>query len=135
MIGSQGLRELAAQAERIEAIAQAGLFVNARTDLFLGPLIRGEKPDRAELVDAALERAGVYAEAGAGCLFVPGLGKPDLIARLCEAAPLPINVMRLPGMAANAELAQLGVARISYGPGPWQAAMQAVGEAARVAVA
>ncbi len=126
LIGGDGLRDVSEQAERIAAVSRAGLFVNARTDTFLGPLMAGEDPNQAALVDAAIARAQAYQEAGAGCFFVPGLSDPALIKRMCKATSIPINAMRLPGMVSNAELAALGVARISYGPGPWREAMAAV---------
>ncbi|MBV7266603.1 isocitrate lyase/PEP mutase family protein [Erythrobacter ani] len=135
LIRPGGLRSVDEQAERIATINREGLFVNARTDTFLGPWMAGEDPNRAELVDAAIERASIYRTAGAGCFFIPGLSDPALIARLCEAVELPINVMRLPGMANNAELAKLGVARISYGPGPWRSAMAQIEDAARTVFA
>ncbi|MEL6528893.1 MAG: isocitrate lyase/phosphoenolpyruvate mutase family protein [Pseudomonadota bacterium] len=133
LIQTSFLRPAEEQAERIAAVAEAGLFVNARTDLFLGPLMAGEDPNRAELVEAAIERAAVYRSAGAGCFFIPGLSNPEMIAEICQAVDLSVNVMRLPGMVSNAELAQLGVARISYGPGPWREAMASVTEAAKAA--
>ncbi|NVE93605.1 isocitrate lyase/PEP mutase family protein [Altererythrobacter lutimaris] len=134
LIGSEALREPAEQAERIAAVDEVGLFVNARTDLFLRHLMRGDDPNQDELVESAIERASLYREAGAGCLFVPGLSDPDLIARLCRAVDLPVNVMRLPGMISNADLGNLGVARISYGPGPWRDAMRGLADAAHDAL-
>lgn len=133
LIRAGGLRSTDEQAERIAAVNREGLFVNARTDTFLGPLMAGDDPNREELVDAAIERAATYRAAGAGCFFVPGLSDPDLIARICKAVELPVNVMRLPGMVDNADLAKLGVARISYGPGPWRDAMAAVRDSAKAA--
>ncbi|MEO9462570.1 MAG: isocitrate lyase/phosphoenolpyruvate mutase family protein [Marinomonas sp.] len=130
LIVQGGLRDLEEQAERIAAVGEAGLFVNARTDTFLGPLMIGDNPNSAEFVDAAIVRAKAYHEAGAGCVFAPGLSDPDLIQHLCAAVSIPINIMRLPGMVSNAELAGLGVARISYGPGPWRDAMASVEAAA-----
>lgn len=133
LLDSDALRDPVEQAKRIAATNDAGLFVNARTDVFLGPLMRGEDPNSSELADAALKRAEVYAKAGAGCFFIPGLSDPDLIKVVCESASLAVNVMRLPGMVPNTDLASLGVSRISYGPGPWNEAMKAVEDAARVA--
>ena len=135
LIAGKGLRDKRDQFERIEAAASAGMFVNARTDLFLEPLMAGENPNRPELVDAATERAAAYADAGAGCFFVPGLSSPELIERICREVSLPINVMRLDGMPSNRDLADLGVARISYGPAPWRDAMAQVQDAAREAFA
>ncbi|MEM7703601.1 MAG: isocitrate lyase/phosphoenolpyruvate mutase family protein [Pseudomonadota bacterium] len=133
LLDSDALRDPSQQAERIGAVNEAGLFVNARTDVFLGPLMRGDDPNRSDLVDAALKRAEVYEKAGAGCFFVPGLSDPELIKAVCESANLPVNVMRLPGMVANTDLVRLGVSRISYGPGPWTEAMKAAENAAREA--
>ena len=133
LLDSAALREPDVQARRIAAVAAQGLFVNARTDIFLGPLLAGANPDRGDLVEKAIDRAAVYREAGAGCFFVPGLRDPDLIAALCEAVSLPVNVMWLDGMD-GARLARLGAARISYGPAPWQQAMTRLTEAARAAM-
>jgi len=132
-LDSDGLRDAPDQASRIETVRKAGLFVNARTDVFLSVLMRGENPNEIDLIEAALTRAALYAEAGAGCFFIPGLSDPKLIQIVCERAPLPVNVMRLPDMVSNADLAALGVARISYGPAPWNDAMTAVEQAARSA--
>lgn len=135
LIRAGGLRPIEEQSERIGTIAGEGLFVNARTDVFLAPLQAGKDPNQIELVEAAIERASAYRAAGAACFFIPGLSDPDMIAQLCNAVPLPINVMRLPGMVSNSELAKLGVARISYGGAPWHIAMAGVTAAARAAFA
>ena len=107
-------------AERVAAAASSGLFVNARCDVYRG--IKGE--DYGEhLIDAVLERAEAYAAAGAGGLFVPFLGDHPTIKTICAASPLPVNILWGPGRGTRDELAALGVARISYGHGPWAAAM------------
>lgn len=111
-------------AERIAAAAGTGLFVNARTDVYLGKKPADYKPD---LIDDVLVRAAAYAEAGAAGLFVPFLGDHEIIRRICAGTPLPVNVLWAPGRGTRAELAALGVARISYGHGPWAAAMAWLG--------
>lgn len=133
LIRAGGLRSIDEQSERISAVNGAGLFVNARTDTFLAPYVAGENPNKPELVDAAIERAQAYRAAGSGSFFIPGLSEPNLIRRVCEAVDLPVNLMRLPDMVSNAELAALGVARISYGGAPWHDAMAGVETAARAA--
>ncbi len=130
LIGAEGLRNISEQAERIGVLAEAGLFVNARTDTFLEVLMAGGDPNQTPLVDSAIARAEAYAKAGAGCFFIPGLSDPDMIAKICDAIPIPTNVMRLSEMVSNKELARLGVSRISYGPGPWSDAMARVEELA-----
>ena len=87
----------------------------------------------APLVDEAIERAAAYAEAGASGFFVPGLSNPDLIGRVCGAVALPVNIMMRPGVPEVRTLAGLGVARVSYGPGPYRAMIEWLkGEAAKV---
>ncbi len=72
-----------------------------------------------------------YADAGASGLFVPGLADEALVARVCGASPLPVNVMVASPAPDLARLAVLGVARVSFGPVPYLAAMAALREAAR----
>jgi 2-methylisocitrate lyase-like PEP mutase family enzyme len=123
-----GLVSTEDQCERIATAVETGLFVNARTDLF----IQTSLAEHTEaLVEKAVERARAYAEAGARSLFAPFLIDPKLIGLLCSSSPLPVNIMVRPGCATNSELAALGVARISYGPGPWLAAMASLQEQAR----
>jgi methylisocitrate lyase len=61
---------------------------------------------------------------------VPGLTSARLIARLCERAPLPVNIMAMPGAPDAEDLAQLGVARISHGPAPYRQMLRQLTEAA-----
>ena len=130
IVQGDGLYPIEVQAERIAAVAGSGLFVNARTDLFLALLMRGENPDQADLLPEAIDRAAAYAEAGAKCFFAPGLANPDLIHRLCEAAALPLNIMMRDGMQSLETFVEAGVARISWGPHPWTEAMRQVTYAA-----
>lgn len=107
-------------AERLAAAASTGLWVNARCDVFRG---QSRESDGQALVDQVLERAEIYADAGAGSLFVPFLGDARWIGAICDASPLPVNILRAPDGPTHAELATLGVARISHGHQPWAAAM------------
>lgn len=121
------------QQARIRAIrsqAQArlpGFFINTRTDLFLQAPVE----EHAGLVEAAIERGQAYAEAGGSGFFVPGLADPDAIGRICAAVPLPVNIMASTRTPEMATLCDLGVARISHGPGPFRAAMAELTERAR----
>jgi len=128
VIGGEGLHPIAFQAERIHAIRSATLsffFINARTDIFL----KSRDHDEA-MVDAAIERAHAYAEAGASGFFVPGLADLKLLKRVCEASPIPVNFMAFPGAPSAAEVAKAGIARISHGPFPFRLAMKALKDAA-----
>ncbi|SMX26634.1 Methylisocitrate lyase [Pelagimonas phthalicica] len=120
IVQGEGLYPLEQQAKRIAAIrAQADaqavpFFINARTDLFL----RENPEDHAAQIEEALERASAYKEAGADGFFVPGLTEPDLIAQIVEGTDLPANVM-MRGIPTVQSVAELGVARASYGPIPY----------------
>ncbi len=120
MPGETALLPIAEAAERIAAAASAGLFVNARCDVYRG--LKAENYGQ-HLIDAVLSRAEAYAKAGASGLFVPFLGDHPTIKAICATSPLPVNILWGPGRGTRAELAALGVARISYGHGPWAAAM------------
>jgi 2-methylisocitrate lyase-like PEP mutase family enzyme len=136
VIHGDTLYPVAEQEARVRAARAAAdragisVYINARTDLFL-------KADPARhddaLVTAALERAHAYARAGASGFFAAGLIGESLIARMCNECPLPVNILVRPTAPSNKRLAALGVARISYGPGPYRIAMQSVEEAARQA--
>lgn len=132
MPGEAALLEVGAAAERIAAAAKSDLHVNARTDVYRGVKAEDYSP---ELIDAVIERGRAYAEAGAGSLFVPFLGDHPTIAAICERSPLPVNVLWGPGRGTMGELAALGVARISFGHGPWAAAMEWLAGQAREVMA
>jgi 2-methylisocitrate lyase-like PEP mutase family enzyme len=133
----QGIYGIDEQVERIRAARAAAdrlsvpLFINARTDFFLQA-----EPARhdATLVRNVKERAVAYATAGASGLFVPGIFQPEQIREVCDATALPVNVMVVPTLPPRSELAKLGVARISHGPGPYRAAMKFLEQAAREAI-
>lgn len=128
IVKGQGLFAIEDQAARLRAVVDAAfalgrpVFVNARTDLFLG----SDPAAHAGFVDEALDRAHAYAAAGAGSFFVPGLGDPALIERICRESPLPVNIMVLDTATDLGVLAALGVARISFGPAPYVSAMQSL---------
>ena len=131
------LREVADQAGRLRAarrvVDQTGTdaFINARIDVFFqAPADRHD----AAMAQVALERARAFAAAGADGIFLPGVVELDLIEILAKACPLPMNVMVGEGSPSLAALAGAGVARVSHGPGPFLAAMQALTGLARTAL-
>lgn len=138
IVGGTGLYPIEAQSARIAAIRHAAeaadvpLFINARTDVFL----KAKAADHDDThITEALERATAYANAGASGFFAPGLADEAKIQTLCNASPLPINIMILPYTPTPQRLAELGVARISYGPGPYYAMINTLKKGGRVALA
>ncbi|WP_329361697.1 isocitrate lyase/PEP mutase family protein [Streptomyces sp. NBC_01483] len=127
--GGRGpLRPVAEQAERIAAARAAAdaagvpLFINARIDTVL----RG-----AGGIEETLERAAAFLAAGADGIFVPGAVDPETVKSLVAGVEGPLNVLVGPGAPSVAELAALGVARISAGSSIAQAAHAVVRRAAR----
>ncbi len=92
--------------------AEYALVVNARIDVFLSDRSGGAQ---ADLVSEALSRARAYFEAGVDCVYPIGLWQADALAAFVSNAPGPVNILALPRAPSHAELAELGVARVSYG--------------------
>jgi 2-methylisocitrate lyase-like PEP mutase family enzyme len=116
--------EPAAQAELIAAVRAAApeLVINARVDTFILAL---DTPQDA-LVEAALARARVYVEAGADCVYPILLRERDATAAFLAGVDAPVNVYAALPLA---ELAQLGVARVSYGPQLYRTAQAQLSDA------
>jgi 2-methylisocitrate lyase-like PEP mutase family enzyme len=118
------LFELQEQVERIHAIREQGdslgvpLVVNARTDVYL--LQIGEATTR---YGEALRRLSAYRDAGADCLFVPGLMDFATIRQFVADLNCPVNILAVPSSPSVGELKGAGVRRISLGSGPMRAAM------------
>ncbi len=111
--GKAGLFDIDEAVDRLaaaRATAPRGTFVlNARTDTYFA----GTTGDAfAETV----ERAERYVEAGADCVFVPGVVEEDTIRRLAAAIPGPLNVVAgLANVIDAPTLFSLGVTRVSLG--------------------
>jgi len=137
IVGGGGLHSIEDQSRRIEAIREAAdaagvpLFINARSDVFLQTY--PAQHNETEL-QQALERAEAYAKAGASGFFAPGLRDPNLIRKLCDDSPLPVNILFLPDTPPTKTMAELGVARISYGASPYRLMMAALKDAGEKAL-
>jgi 2-methylisocitrate lyase-like PEP mutase family enzyme len=118
------LFEISQQVERLQAAREAAaacgvpVVINARTDVYWQRV--GDESGR---FDEALRRLTAYRDAGAGCLFLPGVRDVNTIARMARAAGAPLNVLAGPGMPCAADLENVGVAKVSLGSGPMRAAM------------
>lgn len=119
-----GLFELADAVERIRAARAA--IDRSREDVILVARTEGLLIDPSA-VSAAIDKLVAFAAAGADCLFAPGVSeKADIAAMVRAVAPRPLNVvMWRPGLTV-AELADLGVRRISVGGALARAAWGAV---------
>jgi 2-methylisocitrate lyase-like PEP mutase family enzyme len=116
------LRDPDRHAEWLRAVREAAsadgypLVINARVDVFLGPFLAGAGPGtQEELVPEALRRANAYVEAGVDCVYPIALWEPDALRLFTSEVRGPVNVVRLPQAPSLAELAALGVARVSWG--------------------
>jgi 2-methylisocitrate lyase-like PEP mutase family enzyme len=113
-----------AHAAKVAAIKKLSpeVFVNARADTYW--------LDQEANVVATLKRAEAYVEAGADGIFVPGATDPADLRQLTANIPLPVNVLVVPGLSL-AELADLGVRRVSTGSLPYRAAIDAAVQVAQ----
>jgi 2-methylisocitrate lyase-like PEP mutase family enzyme len=123
------LFEFALSVERVKAARHAldksgsGVLLTARSEGFIAG-----RPDLAETI----RRLAAYAEAGADCLFAPGLrSKLDIASVVKAVAPKPVNVLMAGELATVAELAEIGVRRISVGGALARAAWTGFLDAAR----
>jgi len=66
-------------------------------------------------LDDTIARLAAYREAGADAVYAPWLTGLDRIAAVVEAVGVPVNVLAVPGGPTIAELASVGVRRVSTG--------------------
>jgi 2-methylisocitrate lyase-like PEP mutase family enzyme len=118
------LTELTLQLERVRAIRETAhelgipIVLNARTDVYL--LQVGEPSGR---YDEAVRRLAAFRDAGADCVFVPGVRDGETIGRFVADLKCPVNILGVPGSPSVLELVKLGVKRISLGSGPMRASL------------
>ncbi|GAA0372943.1 isocitrate lyase/phosphoenolpyruvate mutase family protein [Actinoallomurus spadix] len=111
------LADVAAQAGRIAALRDADreLFINARVDVYVPGALPGASD--AERLEDAVGRARAYLDAGADGVFVIAVSDETTIGKLAGRIPAPLNVLYRPGMPSLARLGELGVRRVTFGPG------------------
>ncbi|MEO6525192.1 MAG: isocitrate lyase/phosphoenolpyruvate mutase family protein [Gemmatimonadaceae bacterium] len=115
--------------DRVRAAKQAidatgtGVLLTARSEGFIVG-----RPDLGETI----RRLTAFADAGADCLFAPGLrSMADIEAVVRAVAPKPVNVIALSDATSVASLSKLGVRRISVGSGLARTALSGFLESAR----
>jgi 2-methylisocitrate lyase-like PEP mutase family enzyme len=113
--------EHAAKVRAVREVGEAAgvpIVINARTDVYLAQV--GLPESR---FDESLRRGRLYREAGADCIFVPGLRDPATIGRLVRELGCPVNILAGPGSPSIPELEKIGVARVSFGSSPHRATL------------
>lgn len=113
-----GLVDPSAFAAKVTAVKQRSpeVFINARVDNFWF--------GQDATVGAVLHRARTYADAGADGIFVPGVVKAEHIGSITSGTAVPVNLLAHPSLTV-AELGKLGVRRVSSGPLPYRASVDA----------
>jgi 2-methylisocitrate lyase-like PEP mutase family enzyme len=128
---SQPLFAAEQQVERIQAAREAAdhagvpVVINARTDVYLAKV--GEPASR---FDETVRRLNAYREAGADCLFVPGVTDVFTLRELVRSVSGPLNVLAGPGLPSVAELERIGIARLSVGSAIMRATLAVARDAA-----
>jgi 2-methylisocitrate lyase-like PEP mutase family enzyme len=118
------LTDLTLQIEKIVAVQETAaalgvpIVLNARTDVYLREVGAPEQ----RYVES-VRRLEAFRDAGADCLFAPGLRDSGTIGRLVRELHHPVNILSGPGSPSIPELENLGVARVSLGSGPMRATL------------
>jgi len=121
---SHPLYDIALQQEKIKAIRELSvstdlpLFINARTDTYWL-----EIRNPAQRFHETVKRAHAYQEAGADCIFVPGLNDVRLIRELRKEITCPINLLVSPDLPSVKVLSSIGIERVSTGSAPFRSAV------------
>lgn len=104
------IEDLPVAVERVRAAAEAadrhGMVLTARCEHHLHGI---------DDLGATVERLIAYAEAGAGCVYAPGLVTAEQVRTVVEAVDVGVNALLLPVGPSMGELAELGVRRVSLG--------------------
>jgi 2-methylisocitrate lyase-like PEP mutase family enzyme len=107
----------------IQAVSKSAgvpIVINARTDAYWW-----KDAKVGSRLAETVRRANAFREAGADCVFVPGLYDPSDIAHLRQESPGPINILATPKTPPIPELLRLGIARVSFGSGGYRTAIGA----------
>jgi 2-methylisocitrate lyase-like PEP mutase family enzyme len=123
-IDHRQLVDLSLQLEKIAAVRESSrrigvpLVLNARTDVYL---LEAGKPESR--FGETVKRLIAFREAGADCLFPPGIRDVEVISRLVRELQHPVNILAGPGSPTIPELQKIGVARVSLGSSPMRATL------------
>ena len=113
------MKPLSEAVQAVASVVKAGeaegvpFVLNARTDAF----VKAGDRDRKDVIADAVERGRAFLDAGASCVFVPGLlDEPTVVALVEGIGERRVSVINVPGSLPQSRLAELGVARVSFGP-------------------
>ena len=99
------------------------LFINARTDVY----IRGKGFDTSDAkLEETLKRGFAYKNAGADCFYPITMNREEDIKKTVEQLRMPVNVLIMDGIPNLNVINEIGVARVSLGPGFLKIAIQAM---------
>ena len=102
---------------------KAPLFVNARTDVYIYRK-DFEKPER--VLEESIKRGEAYKAAGADCFYPITMQKTDDIRQTIAQLQMPVNILLMPGIPELKRLEEMGVSRVSLGPGFLKIAIKAM---------
>lgn len=128
--GDEVLVDAEVQAERLAAVKAAArargvdIVLNARMDTYVNRIGSPE-----EMRTEAVRRGRFYLDAGADCVYPIGVADEAAIGEIVQALGAPVNVMVRKGTPPIPRLAELGVARITFGSGLFTVALRAFEEA------
>lgn len=107
------------QSEKINLIKKTAsemasdLFINARTDVF----IKQNNLSEEEKLNEAIERGKAYRDAGADGFYPILIKEKKSIEAVIKEVSLPLNILMIAGIPDFSALKEIGVARVSLGPG------------------
>jgi 2-methylisocitrate lyase-like PEP mutase family enzyme len=122
--GDRQLVDLSLQLEKIAAVRESSrkmgvpLVLNARTDVYF---LEVGKPESR--FGETLKRLNAFRDAGADCLFAPGIRDLGVISQLVRELQFPVNILAGPGSPSIPELEKIGVARVSLGSSTMRATL------------
>lgn len=112
LVPAEEQAERLAQVRAAAGAAGVSIVLNARVDVHLR-----KWGDPGARLDEAVRRARLYLEAGADCVYPIFLNEPAELRRFVDAVEGPVNAVFLPKSLSIGELAECGVARITFGSG------------------
>lgn len=122
MLTEDPLYDISIQQAKITAIKEFAetigipIFINARTDIYWMNI-----GDPESQLSETIKRARAYQDAGADCVFIPGISNIDIIRTIRNSISCPINLLAGPCLPSLSILSDIGINRVSCGSGPYRA--------------